>query len=63
MKKIFISALAVIVVAVCSFSQTPVPSADSLKSSSKSVAANLSKKTIVTKNNPTNWSKIKDLFR
>lgn len=63
MKKAAVVTCTVIFLAVCSFAQAPVSSADSLKSAQQSESVKLSKKTIVKTSAPTNWSKIKDLFR
>jgi|GEM_PF-5326828 len=63
MKKKVVATFAILALAVFSFSQVPVSTNDSLKISSQSQSVNLGKKTIVTPKPPTNWSKIKDLFR
>jgi hypothetical protein len=63
MKKAATAILVFVFLAGSSFAQAPVSSADSLKAAQKSESVKLNKKTIVTKSTPTNWSKIKDLFR
>jgi hypothetical protein len=63
MKKALLSLLAIGALIACPFAQTPASSQDSLKSSQKIESLGLNKKTIVTPKAPTNWSKIKDLFR
>jgi hypothetical protein len=65
MKKLFISLVVIFAFSVCAWSQqttesqvvTPAKTVQSVDKSS------LTKKTIVSPKPPTNWSRIKDLFR
>jgi hypothetical protein len=64
MKKISIAKFILITFFAFTFAQPAAPSLDSLKVTQKSETAKLAKKTIVIPSkSPTNWSKIKDLFR
>jgi hypothetical protein len=65
MKKIIMALFTIICFFVFAFSQvdTAATGSDSLKAIQKSGNASLSKKTITKQQPPTNWSKIKDLFR
>jgi hypothetical protein len=64
MKKITIVTTTILAFVVFAFAQPPVTGTDSLKAVQKSETSKLAKKTIVIPPKaPTNWSKIKDLFR
>jgi hypothetical protein len=64
MKKTVLASVAILSFIICAFAQAPVSSSDSLKSAQKIETVSFNKKTsIVTPKPPTNWSKIKDLFR
>jgi hypothetical protein len=63
MKKITIASITILTFIAIAFAQPVTTGIDSLKAVQKSETSKLSKKTIVQPTPPTNWSKIKDLFR
>jgi hypothetical protein len=63
MRKVLTSLFTISALVACLYAQSPAASQDSLKSAQKIESSGLNKKTIVTPKAPTNWSKIKDLFR
>lgn len=64
MKKITIGSITILAFIVFAFAQPVTTGTDSLKAVQKSETSKLAKKTIVIPPPaPTNWSKIKDLFR
>ena len=63
MKKIAIASITILAFIAFAFAQPVTTGIDSLKAVQKSETSKLGKKTIVQPTPPTNWSKIKDLFR
>jgi hypothetical protein len=63
MKKITIATITILAFIVFAFAQPATSGTDSLKAVQKSEISKLGKKAIVQPTPPTNWSKIKDLFR
>jgi hypothetical protein len=63
MKKITSVSITILAFVVFAFAQPTTSGTDSLKVVQKTENSKLAKKTIVQPTPPTNWSKIKDLFR